>query len=301
MRFPDFMIIGAMKAGTTTLYRDLLTNPAIYFPYEKEKSNLLFDEVLTPQGRREYSRLFEPARPAQLCGIAPSSYTKLPDRSGVPGRARAIHGPGLKAIYLVREPVARAISQYRHEIIEGTVSGPIDEVLLREPRFVDYSRYAMQVTPWLETFGPGNVLIERFETYVADRRGTVERVSRFLGVEPHTGAIEEDVAFNRSAGKPTPRGLSAYVWRSRLYRDVVRPWLSPRIRERLRMAFMPRAVAPIDDPSPRTVRWIIERLGDDPQRLQRIMGRERPLWDFQEVLRSFGAAAPQHGGHPAHG
>ena len=87
MPLPDFLIIGAMKAGTTTLYRDLMTNPAIFFPSEKEKSHLLRDEVLTEAGRRDYEKLFRRARPGQVLGIAPTRYTNLPDCPGVPGRA----------------------------------------------------------------------------------------------------------------------------------------------------------------------------------------------------------------------
>ncbi len=54
MRLSDFLIIGPQKAGTTTLYRDLLANPAIFLPIDKEPGNLREDGVLTVAGRSAY-------------------------------------------------------------------------------------------------------------------------------------------------------------------------------------------------------------------------------------------------------
>ncbi len=289
MRLPDFLIIGAMKAGTTTLYRDLLTNPGLFLSPEKERSHLLRDDVLTEAGRRDYASLFRRARPDQRCGIAPTRYTTLPDCPGVPQRALKVHGASLRAIYLVREPVARTVSHHYHELAAGTVTGTIDEAVRREPRFIDYSRYAMQVAPWLETFGPRQVLIVRFETYVADRRATVARICRFIGVEPRDDLIQPDVAYNRSDDKPVPHGVGGALRRSPLYRRLVRPLLPHSVKDRLREAFLPRAPARPPPPSPETVEYILEALGDDPDRLRSLMGSDDPLWDVSEVRRRYAA------------
>lgn len=291
MTLPDFLIIGAMKAGTTTLYRDLMTNPAFFFPYEKEKSNLLRDDVLSQAGRRDYERLFKRARPGQLCGIAPTRYTNLPDCPGVPRRALAVHGPGLRSIYIVREPIARTISHHYHEITAGTVQGSIDDVVRREPRFIDYSRYAMQVTPWIEAFGRGSVRIVRFEDYIADRRGTVTELCGFLGVPPRPELVDPDAAYNRSDAKPVPRGIAGGLRRNVLYRALLRPWLGADVKDRIRRALLPKA--PPRPPPPRmdTVRFIVDQVHDDVERLQAIMGRHEPVWDLDAVFREHAAGA----------
>ena len=90
MRLPDFLIVGAQKAGTTSLYFDLLKNPAVFMPSDKELGNLLDDDVCTPPGRAAYAKRFRRARPDQLCGEATTSYTKLPDHPGVSDRARRV-------------------------------------------------------------------------------------------------------------------------------------------------------------------------------------------------------------------
>ena len=51
---PDFLIIGAMKSGTTSLYADLKTHPSIFLPEDKEPSCLASDEVLTDAGQAPY-------------------------------------------------------------------------------------------------------------------------------------------------------------------------------------------------------------------------------------------------------
>ncbi len=122
MRLPDFLIIGAQKAGTTTLYRDLLANPAIFLPIDKEPGNLCEDDLLTDTGRSAYARHFANASTDQLCGEATTSHTKRPDVLGVPARARRLLGDKLKVIYLVREPISRIISHHHHELTSSEVT-----------------------------------------------------------------------------------------------------------------------------------------------------------------------------------
>ena len=77
-RLPDFLIIGGMKCGSTTLFRDLDTSPAVSFPAHKEPHNLLDDAVLSGEGKAKYAGLYKHARPDQRLGDASTGYTKLP-------------------------------------------------------------------------------------------------------------------------------------------------------------------------------------------------------------------------------
>ena len=187
-----------MKAGTTTLYRDLGTHPSVYFPLDKEPNSLCDDAVLTAAGRSAYAVHFRRARPGQICGEASTAYTKIPVYTGAAERARRLLGPGLKAIYLVRDPIARIISQHHHELTVGRleVIPDINEAVRKMPRYLDYSRYAMQVRPWIEAFGAENVRIVVFERYVRDRRGTVAELQRFLSLAPRPDLIEAERVFN---------------------------------------------------------------------------------------------------------
>lgn len=285
MRFPDFLIIGAMKSGTTTLYRDLLTNPGVFMPTEKEPHSLCEDAVLTPEGRAAYAALFEGVREDQVCGEASTGYTKLPDHPGVVGRAKALLPGHARFVYLVREPVSRAISHHHHFMTSGRICDPIDVAVETVPSLIDYSLYAMQVEPWMEAFGAEHVRVMIFERFVKDRRGAAVEAAGFLGIPPRPELVEADKVFNQSESKPVlaKSGPMRWMQQSWAYRKMVRPVLSLEARERLRRALLPRANPRPSPPSPETVDRIIERVAPDAERLARLMGIPSPIWEFDKV------------------
>ena len=291
MRVPDFLIIGAQKAGTTSLYFDLLKNPAIFMPSDKEPGNLLEDDVCTPRGLAAYAKRFKRARPEQVCGEASTGYTKLPDHPGVPDRARRVLGD-LKVVYIVREPISRIRSQHHHERSGERISCDIDEAVRRYSRFVDYSRYTMQITPWIETFGRDQVHVLQFESYIADRPTTVDAVSRFLGIDPAGDQVETDVVYNASSGKPVREGPFELVRSNVLYRKLVRPMLSGRARDSLRRFLLPTAPDTAETPSTETVRYIVNELADDVRQLQEIMGTDEPVWNLGDAIETASNTSP---------
>jgi hypothetical protein len=97
--------------------------------------------------------------------------------------------PRLKLIYLMRHPVDRLISQYVHELTAGRISVGLGEAVIRHPELIDYSRYSMQLRPFLEAYGFGNVLPVFFPRLVGQSQRELERIGRFLG---HGGRLEWD-------------------------------------------------------------------------------------------------------------
>lgn len=291
MRAADFLIIGAMKAGTTTLYQDLLTNPSIFMPHEKEPESLTRDDVLSERGRRFYDRLFVPARPDQIVGEASTGYTKLPDFPGVPERALKVCGANLRCIYLVREPVSRVISHHHHNFGNGVVERDINYAVRTHPRFINWSKYAMQVTPWIESFGRERVEIVIFEEFIKDRTGTIERLSRFLGVEPRPELVNPDAMFNKSDNKTVTRGPLKPIVESRFYRERIKPLIPIGFKTKMRDALLPKAPPRPEPPSLETVDRIIDGVREDSEQLRRLLGRDRPIWDFAAVRAKFVAEA----------
>ncbi len=292
MRLPDFLIIGAQKAGTTSLYFDLLKNPAVFMPSDKEPGNLLDDDVCTPPGRAAYAKRFRRARSEQVCGEATTGYTKLPDHPGVPDRARRVLGADLKVVYIVREPISRIRSHHHHERSGAIISCGIDEAVRRYPRFVDYSRYTMQITPWIKTLGRDRVFVMQFEPYIADRPTMVDAVSRFLGTDPAGDRVETDVVYNASGGKPVREGPFELVRTNAIYRTLVRPLLSARARDSLRRFLLSKAPDRADTPSAETVRYIVDELADDVRRLGELMGTGGPVWNLEDAAVTVSSTAP---------
>jgi len=298
VRLPDFLIIGAMKSGTTSFYWDLLANPLVFMPDNKEIEALLREDAASPEAIGAYAAHFRAARPDQICGEASTAYTKRPTYEGVAARAKRVFGEGVKLIYVVREPVSRAISHHYHAFSWGECHGDVDRALRDDPVFIDYSRYAYQLEPWLDEFGAGALRIIPFEEYTADRYGTIAEVSRFLGVEPRVDRIREDRVFNKGDGRHVHRGALTEFQRSSLYRRLLRRVIPPGFRQLLYRTVAPKAPGRPAPPSIETVRMVVDRVREDVERLRVIAGREEPLWDLDAVLVEYARSANSGGRGP---
>src|SRR5664279_2321988 len=122
MARPTFLIIGGMKCGTTSLHHYLSEHPEIQKLPRMKETNFFSgppEGIPYPPGSRriahleEYERLFDDAY--EVRGEASPCYTLYPRRKGAPERIKALI-PDAKLIYLVRDPVARAVSQYRFSV-----------------------------------------------------------------------------------------------------------------------------------------------------------------------------------------
>jgi Sulfotransferase family len=179
MPLPRFVIVGAMKAATSTLQEQLAAQPGIFMSDPKEP-NFFSDDRQFSKGMGWYSGLFAPAGAADLAGEASTHYTKLPTHPRTVSRLKQ-YLPEARFIYVMRHPIDRLISHYIHEWSMGVYHRPIVEALDRHPELVAYGRYAMQLQPYLETFGPDAVLPVFFDRLVREPQAELERVCRFIG------------------------------------------------------------------------------------------------------------------------
>lgn len=193
---PNFIIIGSMKSGTSSLYRYLRAHRETFMPEPKEPDYFTTEETFRER-RSWYEELFVPADGARCIGEASTSYTKYPDVEGVPERIAATL-PDVRLIYLIRHPIERIRSQYLHELLMSEQREPIRQALSTHPRFVNYSRYWMQLERFLEHFSREQLLVVRSEEMRADRRSTLGVVCRFLGLDPDGFADNVEEEYHRS-------------------------------------------------------------------------------------------------------
>jgi hypothetical protein len=234
-----------MKAGTTSLYRDLVGSSKIYFPLDKEPDSLCVDDVLTGVGMQHYAALFASAPQGSLRGDASTAYSKLPDIQGVPWRARRVCGPDLKVIYIVRNPVDRIESHHYFDFLGGISGRDIGSAVRDSPRYLDYSRYGMQIAPWIETFGASQVHVIFLEEYARQRQEVLSRLGEFLGVDDlcvANGSFESKTKIHNQTGlEPLPAGFWASVSSSPLYQRTIRHGLNITTREKIRRVLFPQA------------------------------------------------------------
>ena len=150
------------------------------------------------RGWRWYSSLFASAREGDLRGESSTHYTKLPDYPRTVARmVRDL--PRIKLIYVMRHPIDRLMSHYVHELTTGRIKIDIHDAIERHHELIEYSRYAMQLGPFVDAYGFENILPVFFPRLVRHSQSELERIGRFL--EPRAA---------RSAGtrrmKPQNRG-----------------------------------------------------------------------------------------------
>jgi hypothetical protein len=198
---PDFLILGAQKAGTTALYAYLRWHPEITGPSFKEVS--FFDRHYA-HGERWY-RAHMPARRRSLVGEASPGYLFHPL---APERVASML-PDARLIALLRNPVDRAFSHYQHEVALGREPLSFEDVIdreeermrgevermLREPSYFSHAwwnytyvargRYAEQLERWFAHFPRERLLVLFTEELAADTAGTYRRVLDFLGAGAH--------------------------------------------------------------------------------------------------------------------
>ncbi len=207
---PDFIIIGAMKCATSTLHAQLAKLPGVCMSEPKEP-NFFSDDEQFARGIGWYESLFVDVGES-MCGESSTHYTKLPTHPLAVERMRQ-HLPDVKLIYVMRHPVDRLISQYIHEWTQRAVSGSINQAVDRLPRLIDYSRYSMQLRPYLDAYGAERILPVFFERVVRDPQVEFERVCRFIGWRGQPRWQVEDDKRNRSSQRLRKSPIrDALVW-----------------------------------------------------------------------------------------
>jgi radical SAM protein with 4Fe4S-binding SPASM domain len=204
-REPSFLVIGAQKCGTSSLYHNLIRHPSIQPAGRKEIH--FFDEHYE-KGMDWYRSFFPPMGlfEGMISGEASPRYFFLPQ---VPGRvARAF--PGIKLILLLRNPVDRAYSQYHHnyrnhrvkesfaaaaaaelgqkadeEQLEQLLNDPVARKKYRRSSYLARGIYVKQLNRWLACFPLTQFLILKSEDFFMDPANTMNRVFAFLGLEPY--------------------------------------------------------------------------------------------------------------------
>jgi hypothetical protein len=243
--WPDFFIVGAQNSATSSLHTYLRRHPQVFMPALKEPH--YFSQLgpirqmrypTTHVGDREaYLKLFAKAPLGTLKGEASSSY--LWD-AAAPLRIHT-RQPSARILIIVRDPVARAYSQYLMDIREGRQELPFYEALHHdfslEPKgygitrlYVELGLYCEQVRRYLNIFGEDQVKIIPFKSLtssLAMGQGLLEEILAFLeldtqqlrtdtlGIENQNGVPRWDWA-RRAAGSRLVRCLGRALVPARL-------------------------------------------------------------------------------------
>jgi hypothetical protein len=283
MRLPDFLVIGAMKAGTTSLCNDLASNSEIFFPSVKEPHTLVARSFEEESHYEEYRKLFVEAEKGQLCGEGSTGYTKLHKFERVPEKARAVLGKGTKIIYIVRNPIDRIQSHHYHLYRKGIVSKNIDREVKNVSDFIEVSKYGMQIEPWIKKFGRKNKKIIKFENYISERKKVIKEVLDFLGVK--TNSVEMGNKKNKGEKSliPPQIGFVKKILHSQFYKTVIHPKIPKVILDIFKSKIYKKPPSRPDPLSRKTISLLIDKLDKDIEKISRIAGCDKKMWSVQDM------------------
>ena len=289
---PNFLIVGAAKAGTTSLYHYLNQHPDIFMPEWKELSFFIGDphgplhKVKTPS---TYQIVFSKADNQQAVGEASTSY--LYDESAP--RIISNRLGTIKIFILLRDPVAMSYSLYNHQVRrEGETINSFEEALAAEDRrrkdpefkkrcygwhanyyYFQRGLYYNQVKRYIDALGRENVKIFLFDELAKDPVEVSREAFRFLGVDD---TFLPSIEVHNPAGSILKipkfwidRGLfvktSQYVFSKNLIKKI----------PHLFRNFGRKSPAPID---PATAQNLRKLYHDDICRLENLIGKDLAAW-----------------------
>jgi Sulfotransferase family len=284
--WPNFFIVGAPKAGTTSLYAYLAQHPQVFMPAVKEpqyfaqvRPSAEFEHLVEAiADQRSYLRLYRRARGYNAIGDASPSYLWHPE---VPGRIKRV-APEARIIIALRDPIERAHSHYLADFREGTESLAFDAALRNDlarsrkglgvsHMYVEFGQYAAQVGRYLDVFGPERVHLLLFDDLRTSASHAVAGICRFLGLDAAPAADIDTARVHNGFAAPRwewTRRVAGRRWARRLGQSVVPRSIGAFIFERL---FNRPGVKPAIDP--RAKELMLPIYEPDVLRLESMLGR----------------------------
>lgn len=277
---PNFLCIGAPKAGTTTLYHHLRTHPQVFVTTPKELNFFSHDERYA-RGWGWYFDHFKGIQPGQLAiGEFGVTYAATTARPQIIPRIQR-HLRDVRFIYMVRDPVARMESSYLEDLLgkNRARSQCSFAEYIRRPVALDTSRYGAQYAAYAEAFGEDRLHVILLEQFQRDPQGELLRLSRFLGIDS-TPLLEHQVELRNTAEEKRLDGPFLRLFRkvpgfARIRRALPAEWQNP-LRQWLKPQLASKPVWSPDD-----LDWFLGEVLEDSQRILDRLSVPREVWTFR--------------------
>lgn len=273
---PPCFVIGAQKAGTTSLFGWMSKHPEIAVHPSKELSFFSLPNYShTVDG---FFRCYGSSARRRICVDISTDYTKYPVVTGVP--ARLFHAfPDSPLVYIVRDPVRRAISHYHHQLIIGEERNyDVDNALRSDPRYRYYSLYYLQLEQYLRFFPPEKIIVISLERLLASPEHEWQRLLTHAGVRVIGATPDIRKAANKSADAPVITPLIRQLVSSRLYGRL--RFSVPRVVRRRILRLLAGKRPPLSFPSDATIDWLRTEFVADSESLVRHCNWKENPWPW---------------------
>ena len=292
---PNFLVIGAAKAGTSSLYHYLKQHPQIYMSPEKEPRFFALEgEKLDFGGPAQginqgsvtsleaYCQLFQGVTNEQAIGEASTLYL-----SSLKAPQRIKHYlPKAKLIAVLRDPAERAFSSYMHLVRDGyetlSFAEALDEEASRlqekwQPLWYYQQRgfYYKQLERYYKLFEPEQIKIYLYEDLAADSTAVVQDIARFLGVDAN---FTPELTRENVSGVPKSRWLQHLFTQDNPLKSTLKPLFPQQLRRGITENVKKQNLGAKPSLSSETRQELIAVYREDILKLQELIERDLSTW-----------------------
>jgi sulfotransferase family protein len=197
-QLPNFIIVGGLKCGTTSIHHYLGLHPEIQMSKPKEL-NFFVEELNWDLGLDWYASRFDDR--FKVRGESSPHYTNQPRFSGVAERIHE-HCPDARLLYMVRDPIKRILSHWVHATGAGYETREMAPTLSEpDSSYIQRSLYWMQLQPYLELFDRSQIEIVTQEELQSEREATMRKAFGFVGVDAGFTSEQFDREWEKSSAK----------------------------------------------------------------------------------------------------
>lgn len=284
-RLPNFLIIGAQKSGTTSLYEYLCQHPQVYmspikephfFTYEGESH--LSNKIITDWER--YIALFSMAKPHHVAiGEASPSYLHA---QNAPERI-ARYLPDVRLIAILRNPIDRAFSNWLHNVRNGREKLSFREALAKEEErmrqgigYAFYYKfkgfYYQHLSRYIHKFPREHIRVYLFEELSSNPMELLKDIFVFLDIDT---SVQINIQQHNVSGIPRGflGGIFNYIRKLKAIQKLGKQFVSERLRRRIRSKVLEKPVLENE-----LRKYLIELYREDIIKLEHLLGRDLSNW-----------------------
>lgn len=276
-RDPDFLLIGAPKCGSTTLWSLLRRHPEIHLPEKPKELNYFSRHYeLGPDWYRAH---FRAADGAKIVGDNSPSYCC---QEQYPGTADRIGRdlPGAKILYIVRHPFERIESAW----IQGRTTSVVRRATIRgmiedAPKTIHVTRYWTQIEAYRKHFPDDRILVLFTEDLHRDVHGTLRRIFEFLEVDAEVRIDSAEKKRNVSVGNKEVDRKALLHLREKVPGFSIATRLIPGpMRRAMKGKFFKTKLQAKERMDADTRRFVLARIEDDVKRILEYGGKPADFW-----------------------
>lgn len=296
MKKPNFVVIGAPKSGTTSLFYYLHQHPDIYLPTKKELhyfSYPFIKQTLNGPGDdlvlaglcvdlESYFSHYKAVKNQKRIGEVSPSYLLYDEARH---NIKSELGDDVKIIAILRNPVQKAYSQYMHMVREQHETETFMRGLELEPQraaagwwdmwlYASSSRYASHLQKYYGTFKKEQILVLIFEDFMLDAPAAMKVVFKFLGLDD-TVFIDTEQIYNRT-GESKVKEISTFLNHPSSIKSFFKKIIPDKIRLQFREQIMRWNTGKKPAIDPRAEAFLNQYFKEDIQAVSDLLGRKLP-------------------------